>query len=65
MNENTLHRNLATMEQDSDITIIEGVMGLFDGASDGSASSAEVTKMDYLLFFVLMCGGKVNQYLLL
>ena len=44
MNDNTLHRNLATMEQDSDITIIEGVMGLFDGASDGSASSAEVAK---------------------
>ncbi len=45
MRERTLRSELAAIAAESDIVLIEGVMGLFDGARDGVGSSAQVAKM--------------------
>ncbi len=45
MRERTLRAELATVAAESDIVLIEGVMGLFDGARDGSGSSAQLAEL--------------------
>ena len=45
MRERTLRAELAAVAAESDILIIEGVMGLFDGARDGSGSSAQLAEL--------------------
>lgn len=45
MRRETLADLVGRCAQNSDIVIVEGVMGLFDGAGDGSGSSAEMARM--------------------
>ncbi len=45
MRERTLRAELAAVAAESDIVLIEGVMGLFDGARDGVGSSAHLAKV--------------------
>uniref|UniRef100_E6Q1K3 Cobyrinic acid a,c-diamide synthase CbiA n=1 Tax=mine drainage metagenome TaxID=410659 RepID=E6Q1K3_9ZZZZ len=45
MREQTLRAELAAVAAESDIVLVEGVMGLFDGARDGSGSSAQLAEL--------------------
>ncbi len=45
MRERTLRSELAAVAAESDIVLIEGVMGLFDGAREGVGSSAHLAKV--------------------
>ncbi len=45
MRESTLRAELAAVAAESDILLVEGVMGLFDGARDGSGSSAQLAEL--------------------
>ena len=42
MRPETLAQNLAAVSEDAELVIGEGVMGLFDGATDGSGSTADL-----------------------
>ncbi len=42
MRPDTLNATFAAVARDADLVVGEGVMGLFDGAADGSASTADV-----------------------
>ena len=54
MRERTLRAELAAVAAESDIVLIEGVMGLFDGARDGVGSSAHLAKsLDLPIVLVL------------
>ena len=44
MRAGTLAANLAAVSADADVVVGEGVMGLFDGASDGSGSTADLAQ---------------------
>ncbi|HUY11652.1 MAG TPA: cobyrinate a,c-diamide synthase [Candidatus Dormibacteraeota bacterium] len=44
MRDTTLRCELASVACDAEIVIVEGVMGLFDGARDGSGSTAQVAQ---------------------
>lgn len=46
---------------DADIAIIEGVMGLFDGATDGSGSTAKVSKLLGIPVLHVIDSGKAAQ----
>lgn len=36
--------NFSYLSKDADISIIEGVMGLYDGGAEGVSSSADIAK---------------------
>lgn len=42
--EEKLEKNFAHLSQDADLSIVEGVMGLFDGGKNGVSSTAEIAK---------------------
>lgn len=57
MQSNSLMRHLTNLSQNSDLLLVEGVMGLFDGAADGTGSTADIA-MATGLPIVLVLDGK-------
>lgn len=56
-----VRETFARHTQDADIAIIEGVMGLFDGAADGSGSAAGIAKLLNLPVLHVIDAGKAAQ----
>lgn len=59
--EDFVKKTFARHAIDADIAIIEGVMGLFDGASDGTGSAARVAKLLDIPVLHVIDAGKVAQ----
>ena len=62
MNDATINTQISYLKNKGDITIIEGVMGLFDGAADGTASTAHIArKTGYPIILVLDAFGQSSS----
>jgi cobyrinic acid a,c-diamide synthase len=58
----TLARNLATVSESAELVIGEGVMGLFDGAPDGTGATADLAAaLGLPVLLVLDVGGQASS----
>ncbi|PJI39523.1 cobyrinate a,c-diamide synthase [Ferrovibrio sp.] len=61
MRRDTIAANLATGTQDAELAIIEGVMGLFDGAANGTGSTADLAAMLDLPVILVIDAARQSQ----
>ncbi len=62
MRPQTIARNLATLATDSEMVIIEGVMGLFDGPEMGKGSTADLAaRLNLPIILVVNCSHQAQS----
>ncbi len=62
MRDQTIANNLSTLQTNSDLVIIEGVMGLFDGPETGSGSTADLAaKLGLPVILTVNCSHQAQS----